>query len=255
MRGNREGGTGTARRAAPRADRCPAARTGDVRTRNGSSPKARGAQTVRAVHRDGGEPLDLATALGTPAAERAWKLPAAGATLRERWTAIAADPTGHVAAVAFDADAGRLAPRPESAAWATKTRLEQARVIAAANASAGRTVVRTLRIPAPAPGLVPGPGPGPVPTVVEPAPAAAPAGPVRTRESASAGYHRALAAHCQAARPCRTDRPSRPAAGPTDRRPTRTQHPRFPQDHDRAGHGQHAVPGTEETVRLTRRCR
>ncbi|MFJ9591001.1 DUF721 domain-containing protein [Streptomyces acidicola] len=44
---------------------------------------------------------------------------------------------------------------PESAAWSTKLRLEQARVIVAANAAAGRTVVRDLRILAP--GSVPAP--------------------------------------------------------------------------------------------------
>ncbi|WP_308429092.1 DciA family protein [Streptomyces brasiliensis] len=45
------------------------------------------------------------------------------------------------AAVGYDVGSGRLTVCPESAAWATKTRLEQACVIAAANRSAGRTVV------------------------------------------------------------------------------------------------------------------
>ncbi|MGW7673811.1 DUF721 domain-containing protein [Streptomyces sp. NPDC054775] len=81
---------------------------------------------------------------------------------------------------------------PESAAWATKTRLEQTRIIAAANESAGRTVVRTLRI------LAPGTAPVPEPADSDPQPAAAPAGPPRTRETASDGYRRALAAHQEA---------------------------------------------------------
>ncbi|MEU1516261.1 DUF721 domain-containing protein [Streptomyces sp. NPDC005811] len=89
--------------------------------------------------------------------ERTWELPAAGATLRERWEAIAPELVGHVFAVGYDPDSGQLTVCPESSAWATKTRLVQARIIAAANASAGRTVVRGLRIPAP--GSVPAPAP------------------------------------------------------------------------------------------------
>jgi predicted nucleic acid-binding Zn ribbon protein len=51
--------------------------------------------------------------------------------------------------VAHDPDSGRLTVCPESAAWAAKARLEQTRIVAAANESAGRTVVRALRILAP----------------------------------------------------------------------------------------------------------
>ncbi|MER5519778.1 DUF721 domain-containing protein [Streptomyces sp. NPDC002763] len=109
-------------------------------------PKPRMASAVR--HR-GREPLDPGAAIGALVTERAWELPAAGATLRERWEAIAPELAGHVVAVGYDADSGWLTVCPESAVWATKTRLEQARVIAAANASAGRTVVRHLRILAP----------------------------------------------------------------------------------------------------------
>ncbi|MEU5443717.1 MULTISPECIES: DciA family protein [Streptomyces] len=101
---------------------------------------------------------------------------------------------GHVAAVSYDADSGQLTVYPESSAWTTKARLEQTRIVAAANQSAGRTVVRTLRILAPCTVAVPGPEP-----------AAAPAGPPRTRETASDGYRRALAAHQEAAAPSRVD--------------------------------------------------
>lgn len=88
---------------------------------------------------------------------------------------------------------------PESAAWATKTRLDEARVIAAANKSAGRTVVRALKI------LTPGTVPAREPADTGPEPAAKPAGPVRTRETASDGYHRALAALQEATPPRRVD--------------------------------------------------
>ncbi|WP_326594195.1 DciA family protein [Streptomyces sp. NBC_01294] len=82
------------------------------------------------------------------------------------------DLTRHVTAVGFDPDSGQLTVCPESSAWATKARLEQARVIAAANAAAGRTVVRALRI------LPPGTVPAPDPADVAPA---APAGIPRIR--------------------------------------------------------------------------
>ncbi|MGV9248023.1 DUF721 domain-containing protein [Streptomyces sp. NPDC003710] len=90
--------------------------------------------------------MGLGDVLGALVTERAWEIPAAGATLRERSAAIAPELAGHVAAVGYDAESGRLTVRPESTAWATKTRLEHARVIAAANKAAGRTVVSSLRI-------------------------------------------------------------------------------------------------------------
>ncbi|MEV8455450.1 DUF721 domain-containing protein [Streptomyces sp. NPDC052095] len=92
-----------------------------------------------------------------------------------------------------------LCPSTTDAAWATQTRLKQTNIIKAANASAGRTVVRTLRI------LAPDTVPASEPAAVGPKPTAAPARPPRTRETASDGYHRALATHLQTARPSRTD--------------------------------------------------
>nr|WP_237532920.1 DciA family protein [Streptomyces sp. SID8352] len=143
--------------------------------------------------------MGLGAAISTLVTERAWELSAAGATLCERWAAIAPELAGHVAAVSYDADSGRLTVCPESPAWATKARLEQTRIIAAANKSAGRTVVRALRI------LAPGTVAVPEPSDAGPEPATAPAGPPRTRETASDGYRRALAAHQEAAPPSRVD--------------------------------------------------
>ncbi|MFH8939543.1 DciA family protein [Streptomyces griseosporeus] len=125
------------------------------------------------MRRDGRELMGLGAAIGALVTERAWELSAAGASLRERWAAIAPELAGHVAAVGYDADTGRLTVCPESSAWATKTRLEQARIIAAANESAGRTVVRALKI------LAPGTVPVPEPADANLEPAAVPAGPVR----------------------------------------------------------------------------
>ncbi|MBT2419030.1 DUF721 domain-containing protein [Streptomyces sp. ISL-22] len=136
-------------------------------------PKPR---TVSVVWRYGG------AAIGMLVTERARELPAAGASLWERWDAIAPGTM-------------RPAHRPESAAWATKLRLEQTRVVQVANESAGRTVVRRLRI------LAPGSVPAPAPDDDAPQTAPVSEGPVRTGGVASDGYQRALAAHRQAVSP------------------------------------------------------
>ncbi|WP_069772222.1 DciA family protein [Streptomyces sp. LUP30] len=178
-------------RVALRAAKVAAQKNGGGRT---VQPKPR---TTRVVRRDGREPMGLGAAIGALVTERAWELPAAGASLRGRWEAIAPELAGHVAAVGYDADSGQLTVCPESSAWATKTRLEQIRIVDAANKSAGRTVVRALRILAP--------GSVAVPDHVDVVPAAAPTGPARTRETACEGYRRALAAHQEAVPPRRVD--------------------------------------------------
>ncbi|MFK0182375.1 DciA family protein [Streptomyces xanthochromogenes] len=166
--------------------------------KNGSGQKAKKKpRTGTAVRRDGREPMGLGAAIGALVTERAWELPAAGATLRERWAAIAPELAGHVVAVGFDADSGRLTVCPESSAWATKARLEQTRVVAAANKAAGRQVVSALRI------LPPGAVPMPDRTDVAPE-QAVPAVPVERRPPPD-GYRRAIEAHRQAAPPSRVD--------------------------------------------------
>ncbi|MCT2546235.1 DciA family protein [Streptomyces atratus] len=167
--------------------------------KNGSGQKAKQKpRVVRTVRRDGREPMGLGAAIGALVTERAWELPAAGASLRERWAAIAPELAEHVAAVSYDPDSGQLIVCPESTAWATKARLEQTRIVAAANKAAGRTVVRALRILPPGAAPVPGPAAA---LPADPSPAA-PTGPARTRETACEGYRRALAAH-QSATPAR----------------------------------------------------
>jgi predicted nucleic acid-binding Zn ribbon protein len=101
-------------RVALRAAKVAAQKNGGGRT---VQPKTR---TTRVVRRDGREPMGLGAAIGALVTERAWELPAAGASLRARWEAIAPELAGHVAAVGYDADSGRLTVCPESAAWATK---------------------------------------------------------------------------------------------------------------------------------------
>jgi Dna[CI] antecedent, DciA len=112
----------------------------EVARKNGGNTRAAKprSRTTSVVRRDGREPMGLGAAIGALVTERAWELPAAGATLRERRETIAPELAGHVVAVGYDPDSGWLTVCPESAAWAGKALLEQARVIEAANASAGR---------------------------------------------------------------------------------------------------------------------
>ncbi|MFE7046525.1 DciA family protein, partial [Streptomyces atratus] len=174
-----------------------AAREAARKSGSGQKTKKKKVRPVRTARRDGREPMGLGAAIGALVTERAWEIPAAGATLRERWLAIAPELAGHVAAVAFDADSGRLTVCPESSAWATKARLEQARVVEAVNKAAGRTVVRALRI------LPPGAVPLPDRADIAPAPAA-PIPPVQ-RRTPPEGYRRALKAHREATPPRRVD--------------------------------------------------
>ncbi|MEU9233555.1 DciA family protein [Streptomyces subrutilus] len=173
-------------RIALRAAREAAKKTG-ART---AKSKPWGTRTVR---RDGRAPMGLGEAFTELMAERGWETPTAGASLCERWAALAPDLAEHVAAVGYDAERGELTLRPDSPTWATKVRLETSRIITDANRSTCTDAVRTVRVLSP--------GPLPVPSAaVEPDPVGTPVpqGPVRTRETAAAGYRRALEAHQQA---------------------------------------------------------
>ncbi|MFD4756356.1 DciA family protein [Streptomyces sp. NPDC058426] len=171
----------------------------EARKNGAGRPAPRTPGPSRTASRRGGrEPVGLGAALQALLAERAWELPAAGATLRERWAVIAPDLAENVAAVGYDANTGRLTLSPRTPLWATETRLRQAQIIEAANASAGRTVVHTVRV------LTPGTGPTPAPAASAGGGPTAPA-PVQARENASPGYHQALGAHQQAAPAERVD--------------------------------------------------
>ncbi|WNI20263.1 DUF721 domain-containing protein [Actinacidiphila sp. ITFR-21] len=150
--------------------------------------KPRRVRVGRSVRGDGREPVGLAAAFQQLVTERAWEVPAAGGTVLQQWPAIAPDLAPHVKAVAFDADTGRLDLLPDSPAYATQLRMSTARLVAMANQVAGREAVRSIRV------LPPGTRTSAPAAEVSPAAAPEPAGPVRTREDASAGYRQALTA-------------------------------------------------------------
>jgi hypothetical protein len=66
---------------------------------NGRTAKTKPRTTPSVVRHGGREPLGLGAAIGMLVNERAWELPAAGASLRERWEAIAPEFAAHRGAV------------------------------------------------------------------------------------------------------------------------------------------------------------
>ncbi|MEV6132005.1 DciA family protein [Streptomyces violaceusniger] len=160
-------------------------------------PKRRTGQVVR---RDGREPLGLGTAITMMMTERGMVAPAAGGGVLAQWddilAAAAPELAGHAQAVKFDADTGRLDVVPDAPAYSTKLRWSAPKLIAAANTKVPGVNVRTLHVLPPSPGDA-----GSASAAADPdLRPAAPEAPVRTRETASPGYQRALAAH-QASRP------------------------------------------------------
>ncbi|MGW3563546.1 DciA family protein [Streptomyces sp. NPDC000941] len=155
---------------------------------------------TRAVRRDGREPLGLATAISLMMTERGMVAPAAGGSVLAKWAdilaAAAPELAGHIKAVKFDADTGRLDVVPDAPAYGAKLRWSSPKLITAANEQVKGAGVRTLHILPPAPGTADPASEAAAPTRQP----AAPAGPVKTREMAPDGYRQALAAH-QASRP------------------------------------------------------
>ncbi|MFF3775742.1 DUF721 domain-containing protein [Streptomyces sp. NPDC002232] len=139
--------------------------------------------------------------------ERGLVSPAAGGGVLAQWdtilTAAAPELAGHVRAVAVDEKSGRLDVVPDAPAYGTKTRWIAPKLIEAANSTVPEAGIRTITVLPPAvrtattgtSSAAAGSAPGPV----------VPAGPVKTRETASAGYRRALEAHRAVAPPRQED--------------------------------------------------
>ncbi|MFC7979840.1 DUF721 domain-containing protein [Streptomyces cinereoruber] len=162
------------------------------------------------VVRDGRAPIGFGAAIEMMMTERGLVAPAAGGSVLAQWntilTAAAPELAGHVRAVAVDEESGRLDLVPDASAYGTKTRWITPKLIAAANSTVPEANVRTVNVLAPAAPTTTSPA------AVDPAPRpTAPAGPVKTRETASAGYRRALEAH-RAVAPPRQEDPALAAA-------------------------------------------
>ncbi|MEU3564162.1 DciA family protein [Kitasatospora sp. NPDC006786] len=164
-----------------------------ARTRGADAPGGRSSTTRptrRTMVRTGGrDPIGLGDALAGLVAERAWDTPTAGGGVIDQWTEIAPELVGKVQPVHFDARTGRLDLQPTSPAYATQLRLLGRQLVARINGKVGQAVVRDLRVLAPRAIAATGSDQRTEhhQTVEQPE------APVRTRNDASAGYHRALA--------------------------------------------------------------
>ncbi|WP_253804607.1 DciA family protein [Kitasatospora paracochleata] len=164
-----------------------------ARTRNADAPGGRNSTTrptrPRTTARAGGrDPIGLGDALASLVAERAWDTPTAGGGILDQWATIAPELVGKVQPVHFDARTGRLDLQPTSPAYATQLRLLGRQLVVRINGKMGRTVVRDLRVLAPRAIAT-----GPDQRTEHHKAVEQPEAPVRTRDDASAGYHRALA--------------------------------------------------------------
>ncbi|MEU6621896.1 DUF721 domain-containing protein [Streptomyces litmocidini] len=178
----------------------------DAKQRGNDRPGApRRPKKTSNIQFHGRAPVGLAGAFQSLLADRGWDVPAAGGSILDRWPdiadAVAPKLAAHSVAVAFDPETGQLDLLPDSPAYATQLRLMTPRIITAANQRAGAAAVRTIRVRRP--GTVPStPARVPVPAGRT---ACEPAGPVKTRETASEGYRHALAAHHAAYTPFQQD--------------------------------------------------
>ncbi|MET8168843.1 DciA family protein [Streptomyces sp. NPDC005329] len=168
-------------------------------TRKKEKPKQR---TGTVVRRDGREPLGLGAAIGMMMTERGMVAPAAGGSVLAHFDTIlaAAAPelAGHVQAVAFDADTGRLDVAPEAPAFGTKLRWSAPKLIAAANEKVPDANVRALHVLAPASMQT---DPAAADPALRPAAAVAPV----ERRTPPDGHRRAIEAHRQAVPLSRVD--------------------------------------------------
>jgi hypothetical protein len=170
-------------------------------------PKRRAGQAVR---RDVREPLGLGAAIGMMMTERGLVAPAAGGSILARFddilAAAAPELAGHVQAMAFDADTGRLDVAPDSPAYGTKLRWSAQKLVAASHECAPDANVLALHVLPPT--AVNASHAATAATSGEPMIASAPPAP---RDAPSQGCRRALDAH-RAAVPARPADPGIAAA-------------------------------------------
>ncbi|MFJ4343124.1 DUF721 domain-containing protein [Streptomyces sp. NPDC088915] len=122
--------------------------------KNGAQTKKPKRRTGTAVRRDGREPLGLGAAIGLMMTECGLVAPAAGGSVLAQFDDILAvtapELAGHVRAVGFDADTGRLDVAPGAPAYGTQLRWSASTLIAAANERVRGANVRSVHVLAPA---------------------------------------------------------------------------------------------------------
>ncbi|MET9986195.1 hypothetical protein [Streptomyces rochei] len=123
------------------AARAAAKRSGATQTKKAKR------RTGTVVRRDGRDPLGLGAAIGMMMTERGMVAPAVGGSVLAQFddilAAAAPELAGHVQAVGFDADTGRLDVTPDAPAYGTQLRWKAPKLIAAANEKVSGANVRT----------------------------------------------------------------------------------------------------------------
>jgi hypothetical protein len=156
--------------------------------KNTPGPARKAKTNTRRVDRSGGrDPVGVGPLIGTVTAEQGWHISLGGGGILGQWAELCPQYIGRVKAVAFDPERGRLDLRPRNQAYAAQLRLLGGQLAKQINDKLPTPIVRSIRIlPV-----------GAITAQETNTAAAAPtreAAPVRTRETASRGYQRALAA-------------------------------------------------------------
>ncbi|WP_329028272.1 DciA family protein [Streptomyces sp. NBC_00690] len=190
-----------------------------AKNRPADHPGGRSAtRRLRTARPEGRDPLTFGAAITNLVTDRAWDTPVTGGSVIDRWASIAPELDSKVRAVRVDPETGHLVLLPTSSAYATQLRLLESQMVTRINTAMGANAVRGLRVLAPGTHTTTTAGTNTA-TTVEPQ---AERKPIRTRQTASAGYHEALAAH-QATRTERTPDPHIAAANESQIRALRAR--------------------------------
>lgn len=139
----------------------------------------------RPARGEGRDPQGLGSILTKLTGEQGWDASISGGSVIDQWPQLCPQYVGCVEPAAYDETRGRLDLRPASHAYAAQLRILGGQLAKQINDKLGRPVVRTIRVL-------------PVGNLTSTTAAATaqtePAGPVKTRETASPGYRAALEA-------------------------------------------------------------
>ncbi|MFF0009541.1 DciA family protein [Streptomyces tibetensis] len=136
-----------------------------------------------------GDPMGLGSAITRMMTERGWQPPETGGSILDQWPTIAPELADKVHAVRYEHDTGVLHLKPVSDAYATQLRLYQAQILTKVQQATAGASVRALKV-LPVGGAIE----QTAPRIEDPDPQPTVQAPVRTRETASAGYKVSLCA-------------------------------------------------------------
>ncbi|KPI31381.1 protein of unknown function DUF721 [Actinobacteria bacterium OV320] len=145
-------------------------------------------RTMRVHRGEGRDPQAFDAILNTLRAEQGWEGGINGGNLLDQWPDICPPELATtVRPTAYDPERGLLTLEPSTPAYGTQLRLFQNKLIQHLNQALGKPAVRTIRVLPPGGRRDGAPDPAPQPTAPKPE------APVKTRETAHAGYRHTLA--------------------------------------------------------------